>query len=65
MVLRCPRCSQLKFFGRTQVMGELVVCPSCEAVFRWRDAGTGESDGDGAGPGTRDPSQSDTKRGER
>src|SRR5207247_1802706 len=25
MVLRCPRCSALKFFGRTQVLGELVV----------------------------------------
>ncbi len=27
MVLRCPQCSELKFFGRTQVLGELVVCP--------------------------------------
>jgi uncharacterized C2H2 Zn-finger protein len=38
MVLRCPRCSTLKFFGRTQVLGELVVCPKCGAVFAWRDA---------------------------
>ena len=37
MVLRCPRCSELRFFGRTQLMGELVVCPACEAVFGWRD----------------------------
>ena len=32
MVLRCPRCSALKFFGRTQVLGELVVCPKCGHV---------------------------------
>jgi len=38
MVLRCPRCSVLKFFGRIQVLGELVVCPNCGAVFVWRDA---------------------------
>jgi len=38
MVLRCPRCSALKFFGRTQVLRELVVCPKCGAVFAWRDA---------------------------
>jgi uncharacterized C2H2 Zn-finger protein len=38
MVLRCPRCSALKFFGRTQVLGELVVCPKCGAVFAWREA---------------------------
>jgi uncharacterized C2H2 Zn-finger protein len=38
MVLRCPRCSALKFFGRTQVLGELVVCPTCGAVFAWREA---------------------------
>lgn len=38
MVLRCPRCSELRFFGRTQVLGELVVCPRCEAVFGWQDA---------------------------
>jgi uncharacterized C2H2 Zn-finger protein len=39
MVLRCPRCSELRFFGRTQVLGELVVCPRCETVFGWREAG--------------------------
>jgi hypothetical protein len=33
MVRRCPNCSQLTFFGRPQVLGELVVCPRCEAVF--------------------------------
>jgi hypothetical protein len=38
MVLRCPRCLELRFFGRTQVLGELVVCPRCEAVFGWQDA---------------------------
>ena len=39
MVLRCPRCSELRFFGRTQVLGELVVCPHCETVFGWRESG--------------------------
>jgi hypothetical protein len=39
MVLRCPKCSELRFFGRTQVMGEVVVCPQCETVFAWRDSG--------------------------
>jgi len=43
MVLRCPRCSALRFFGRTQLMGELVVCPQCEAVFGWRDTDPVES----------------------
>ncbi len=38
MVLRCPSCSTLHFFGRTQVLGDLVVCPKCAAVFAWRDA---------------------------
>jgi uncharacterized C2H2 Zn-finger protein len=38
MVLRCPGCSELEFFGRAQVLGELVVCPRCETVFSWRDA---------------------------
>jgi hypothetical protein len=38
MVLRCPRCSELTFFGRTQVLGEVVVCPECAEVFGWRDA---------------------------
>jgi hypothetical protein len=33
MVRRCPSCSKLTFFGRPQVLGELVVCPQCEAVF--------------------------------
>jgi len=39
MVLRCPRCSELRFFGRTQVLGELVVCPHCDTVFGWREGG--------------------------
>jgi len=39
MLLRCPSCSKLRFFGRTQLLGELVVCPQCEAVFGWRDSG--------------------------
>jgi uncharacterized C2H2 Zn-finger protein len=40
MLLRCPRCSELRFFGRTQVLGELVVCPNCDSVFGWRDLST-------------------------
>src|SRR3989442_1364945 len=46
MVLRCPRCSTLKFFGRPQVLGELVVCPKCEMVFRWGDARPGKAEAD-------------------
>ena len=62
MVLRCPRCSALKFFGRTQVLGELVVCPQCETVFRWGEAHTGEADAAGTPkPGDR----SDGKRAKR
>ena len=38
MVLRCPSCSELTFYGRPQVLGELVVCARCEAAFPWRDA---------------------------
>ena len=38
MVLRCPSCSELTFYGRPQVLGELVVCARCEAPFPWRDA---------------------------
>ncbi len=65
MVLRCPRCSALKFFGRTQVLGELVVCPQCETVFRWGDAHTGESDAAGSTPDPRDASESDGTRAKR
>ena len=54
MVLRCPRCLELRFFGRTQVLGELVVCPRCEAVFGWRDAGGLPSQ-----PGARAPEPGD------
>ncbi len=62
MVLRCPRCSALKFFGRTQVLGELVVCPQCETVFRWGEAHTGGADAAGTPkPGDR----SDGKRAKR
>ena len=39
MVLRCPRCSVLEYYGRTQVLGDLVVCPRCEVVFRWKEVG--------------------------
>src|SRR2546428_4945269 len=53
MILRCPRCSELKFFGRTQVLGELVVCPACKAVFRWGEAGTAPPRAGNTGP--RDP----------
>jgi hypothetical protein len=35
MVLRCPRCSQLEFYGRPQVLGDLVVCPRCDTPFGW------------------------------
>lgn len=38
MVLRCPRCSELQFFGRNQVLGELVVCPKCGVAFAWSEA---------------------------
>jgi hypothetical protein len=65
MVLRCPRCSTLKFFGRPQVLGELVVCPKCEMVFRWGDARPGKADADGATRDTRDGNSSDGKRGKR
>ncbi|HYT04493.1 MAG TPA: hypothetical protein VEM13_06390 [Gemmatimonadales bacterium] len=64
MVLRCPRCSALKFFGRTQVLGELVVCPKCDAVFRWGEAQTGESDASGTRD-SGDANRSDGKRGKR
>ena len=58
MVLRCPRCSELRFFGRTQLMGELVVCPQCEAVFGWRDRAPVELPRDAA---TGDPDKGDVK----
>jgi hypothetical protein len=61
MVLRCPRCSELRFFGRTQVLGELVVCPQCEAVFGWRDSGPLQLPPDAAGPEVRDRKKSDAK----
>lgn len=65
MVLRCPRCSELKFFGRAQVLGELVVCPTCETAFRWGDAHAGKSDADGTTLDTRDARRSDGKRAKR
>ena len=65
MVLRCPRCSTLKFFGRPQVLGELVVCPKCDMVFRWGDARPGKADADGTTRDTRDGNRSDGKRGRR
>jgi len=58
MVLRCPRCSALKFFGRTQVLGELVVCPKCGVVFPWREA-------EGTRPGKRRPAKSDDEKSKR
>jgi len=63
MVLRCPRCAELKFFGRPQVLGDLVVCPNCEMVFRWGDAQPGKADADGTTRDTRDGNGSDGKRG--
>ena len=65
MILRCPRCSELKFFGRTQVLGELVVCPACKAVFRWGEAATGPSGADSKAPGTPEARRSQGKRGKR
>jgi hypothetical protein len=65
MVLRCPRCSTLKFFGRPQVLGELVVCPKCEMAFRWGDADPGKADADGSTGDPRDGNPSDGKRGRR
>jgi uncharacterized C2H2 Zn-finger protein len=65
MVLRCPRCSALKFFGRTQVLGELVVCPQCETVFRWSEAHTGESAAAGTPLDPQDAGRSDGKRAKR
>ena len=65
MILRCPRCSELKFFGRTQVLGELVVCPACKAVFRWGEAGIGPSGADSKAPGTPEARRSQGKRGKR
>jgi hypothetical protein len=65
MVLRCPRCSTLKFFGRPQVLGELVVCPKCELAFRWSDARSGKGDAAGSTADTRDGRRSDGKRGRR
>jgi len=65
MILRCPRCSELKFFGRTQVLGELVVCPACKAVFRWGEAGTGPSGADSTAPGAPDANRSQAKRRKR
>jgi len=62
MVLRCPQCLELKFFGRTQVLGELVVCPGCEAVFRWREAETDPSEADGS---PRDARRAERKRRKR
>jgi uncharacterized C2H2 Zn-finger protein len=62
MVLRCPRCSELKFFGRTQVLGDLVVCPKCQAVFEWRPTGTGQSEAAGAAPEAPDARPSDRQR---
>jgi hypothetical protein len=65
MVLRCPRCSELKFFGRPQVLGELVVCPKCDMVFRWGDARPAKADADSTKRDTRDGNRSDGKRGKR
>jgi hypothetical protein len=65
MVLRCPHCSTLKFFGRPQVLGEFVVCPKCEMAFRWGDARPGKADADGATREPRDGKRSDGKRGRR
>ncbi len=40
MVLQCPECQQHKAYGRSELLGQLAVCPACEAVFGWRDAET-------------------------
>ncbi len=52
MVLRCPRCSELEFYGRPQVLGELVVCPRCNAAFEWQD-GRGQAPEGSAGQAAR------------
>ncbi len=64
MVLRCPGCSALKFFGRTQVLGELVVCPKCGAVFAWREA-DGANAGKRGSTKSRDEKSSSSKRAKR
>ncbi len=65
MLLRCPGCATLKFFGRPQVLGELVVCPTCDLVFRWGDARRGKPDADGTTRDTRHGNRPDGKRGKR
>ncbi len=39
MVLQCPECHQRKAYGRSELLGQLAVCPACEAVFGWKDEG--------------------------
>ena len=61
MVLRCPNCSELKFFGRTQLLGDLVVCPQCAAVFGWSEAGGNPSAASSAGPVNEDKNGTNSK----
>lgn len=42
MVLQCPQCSEQRGYGRGELLGQLVVCPKCEAVFGWREAAQGD-----------------------
>jgi uncharacterized C2H2 Zn-finger protein len=61
MVLRCPSCSELRFFGRPQVLGEVVVCPRCETVFAWREAGERQAAQETKARGKRDGRHPDAK----
>lgn len=61
MVLRCPRCSELKFFRRTQLLGEIVVCPQCATVFGWREAEGQASQSESDTLGTRDGNRPEAK----
>jgi len=38
MVLQCPECLEQRGYGRAELLGQLAVCPSCEAVFGWKEA---------------------------
>jgi len=38
MVLQCPECSEQRAYGRAELLGQLAVCPGCEAVFSWQEA---------------------------
>jgi len=52
MVLQCPQCRQRQAYGRSELLGQLAVCPACEAVFGWKDEGIGPPDAPEANPTT-------------